>query len=812
MEMLEIMEQIKARPEDGNLYLLWGDAFANKGNINQAYLCYEQASHLCEGEKSQEAKEKMAQCRETEDFEVHPASFVILSYNSKAVMQECLEAIRKNCPKGAYELIVIDSGSTDGIREWLEKQDDILLVLNEKFHGFAAGCNQGAKLANPQNDIFLLNNDAILTPGAFLNMRLALYSKKKLGAVGPVSSNVIPEQLYDTTSRSHDDWMALAPSINQPSDNPIQLAHWLQGHALLVKRRVWDQAGMLDTDFKFGGDEDLEYGVRLNTLGYQLAICKNAFIYHYGSLSMNTVSEEYLRATNQNHKLFEEKYHFPIGKILDDRHNRILTYVKEDAGAKLSVLQIYGGCSNTLNLLRYRYPNARTYAIERDSHVVKVASNYTTAYCMDIEKENLPFESESLDYILLCEIESFDDAAAVFLNLKGFLKPGGHLLIKAKNANHISVVDALVHGSLKAPWIEDCRHFYTTDDVYSMVSDCGYGIPSLSWTYNNSATLLTESQQRTLDMILSLSDAKDRNTYIHTGIFLHAQKPGEKQAIERTTAEKKETYQAPSFKVMSNWETLEFVLQTHCSVARFGDGEFDIMAGNSIPYQDYDKSLGQQLKEIASRQSDLCFVSCLPDVFEREERYNAACRNFWKGHLKHYETLYKEVCQARWYGSTFLSRPYIDLEDKSQANGYFEELRLLWENRNVLIVEGATSRSGVGNDLFANAKSLQRIICPSKNAYSRITEIEAEIVKHGRGKIVLLMLGPTAKVIAWHLHKKGLWLIDMGHIDSEYEWYKMGATSKVKLANKHTAEHNYDQNIAFDQDDAYDSSIIARID
>ena len=46
-------------------------------------------------------------------------------------------------------------------------------------------------------------------------------------------------------------------------------------------------------------------------------------------------------------------------------------------------------------------------------------------------------------------------------------------------------------------------------------------------------------------------------------------------------------------------------------------------------------------------------------------------------------------------------------------------------------------------------------------------------------------------------------------IDSEYEWYKLGAVEKVKLPNKHTAEHNYDQDIVFDHDQVYESQIVA---
>lgn len=57
------------------------------------------------------------------------------------------------------------------------------------------------------------------------------------------------------------------------------------------------------------------------------------------------------------------------------------------------------------------------------------------------------------------------------------------------------------------------------------------------------------------------------------------------------------------------------------------------------------------------------------------------------------------------------------------------------------------------------------------------------------------MLGPTAKVLADDLQNLDNQLIDLGHIDSEYEWFKMGAKYKVKLKDKHTAEFNYYENI-----------------
>lgn len=266
-----------------------------------------------------------------------------------------------------------------------------------------------------------------------------------------------------------------------------------------------------------------------------------------------------------------------------------------------------------------------------------------------------------------------------------------------------------------------------------------------------------------------------------------------------------------NIKVLGILDTLNYIMAHNSSVARFGDGEMDIITGHSIPYQDYDENLANELKEIISSESNESLVICLSDVFERLDRYNQEAVDFWKQHLNNNYVHYKSLCKAPWYGSTFISRPYMDLVDKSLSNMYFKNIKNLWDKRDILIVEGVNSRSGVGNDLFDNANSVERIICPSKNAYSKIDEIESLIERHAENKLVLLILGPTAKVLAKRLSIKKFQAIDMGHIDSEYEWFKMKATTKVKLDHKHTAEHNFDENITFIEDDTYNSKIVERI-
>lgn len=255
-------------------------------------------------------------------------------------------------------------------------------------------------------------------------------------------------------------------------------------------------------------------------------------------------------------------------------------------------------------------------------------------------------------------------------------------------------------------------------------------------------------------------------------------------------------------------ETLDYIIEHNSSLVRFGDGEVNLMWGLPIPYQNHDLELANQLKHIVGLESDEKLVVCLPDAFDDRFVFTWWATPFWKEHMNVYMDFYKELCKGSWYGSTFISRPYIDYEDKSKAKGQFEKLKSIWENRDILIVEGITSRSGVGNDLFDKVKSVKRIICPSHNAYSVVDNIQEEIMKHAEGRLILCMLGLTAKVLAYHLSRKGYQVLDIGHIDSEYEWMKMGAKTKVKFSHKHTAEYNFDQDIQFIEDETYNSQIL----
>ena len=160
--------------------------------------------------------------------------------------------------------------------------------------------------------------------------------------------------------------------------------------------------------------------------------------------------------------------------------------------------------------------------------------------------------------------------------------------------------------------------------------------------------------------------------------------------------------------------------------------------------------------------------------------------------------------------TTFITRPYMDFASKEDCPRWFHQMKAIWKDRDVVFIEGEKSRLGVGNDLFDNVKSIRRILCPPRDAFDRYEEILNEAQKLEKTALFLIALGPTATVLAYDLFKSGYQAIDAGHVDVEYEWWRMGAKRKVKLERKYVNEAANGKQVS-DAGEFYRKQIIAKI-
>jgi glycosyltransferase family protein len=263
--------------------------------------------------------------------------------------------------------------------------------------------------------------------------------------------------------------------------------------------------------------------------------------------------------------------------------------------------------------------------------------------------------------------------------------------------------------------------------------------------------------------------------------------------------------------VLSIDESIRRIVSTGASVSRFGDGEMLLIGGRPIRFQKESTLLSERLKEVMASQQDGHLV-CISDTFEELSRYTRSARRFWRTHFYLYGDLWdRYLVGGRTYGNTFITRPYIDFKLKEQSAGWFNMLKTIWNKRDLLVVEGEKSRLGVGNDLFDNAASIRRILSPPLNAFEKYDLILEEVSKQDKGVLVLLALGPTATVLAYDLHKIGYQAIDIGHVDIEYEWFRMGARRKVSVPSKYVNEALTGREIGMTTEESYFSQIICKI-
>lgn len=261
-------------------------------------------------------------------------------------------------------------------------------------------------------------------------------------------------------------------------------------------------------------------------------------------------------------------------------------------------------------------------------------------------------------------------------------------------------------------------------------------------------------------------------------------------------------------------ETIDKIIKDKVSITRFGDGEFDMIYGIGMNYQKYNADLAKRLEEIIISQDDGIIIG-IPNVVNLEycDKYTGFATEFWPKWINKYKfKLVRLLKRNRKYYSAQITRFYLDYKDKSNVAEYVKKMKKIWDKKDVVIIEGEQSRLGIGNDLFDNMKSIQRIICPSENAFEIYDKIYNEALKIDKDKLVLLALGPTATVLAYDLFKAGYQAIDIGHVDIEYEWFLRKATKKIKIESKYVTEVKEGrENIQEVKDEKYKNEIVARI-
>ena len=185
-------------------------------------------------------------------------------------------------------------------------------------------------------------------------------------------------------------------------------------------------------------------------------------------------------------------------------------------------------------------------------------------------------------------------------------------------------------------------------------------------------------------------------------------------------------------RVQSMDETIDLLIEGKKSLVRFGDGEIVVLRGRNIDSQGSSEEITEGLKRILSYPYEDLLVAIHGGV-ESIEEFQKSSQKFWKEHLFFFRKYYHKFCnQDKTYANACFSRFYYIYKDKTSCERWISKIKQIWKDKDIVIVEGIKSHNGVGNDLFDTAKSIERILCPPKNAYTSLDRIRQECEKYPR--------------------------------------------------------------------------------
>ena len=222
-------------------------------------------------------------------------SIIIVNWNNKDILRDCLNSIQHTHSDSEYEIIVVDNHSEDGSIELINNEfPDVMLIKNDENLGFTKANNQAIKITMG-NYILLLNNDTVVT-NTYCFDRMIEYMKKnpQVGILGckllypdgtlqscgesfPSVWGIFKSQILFTKT-----WKRLGK--NKPGDNHFKKADFVCGACLMTRKEILDKVGLLRENYFMYG-EDVEFCYRVHRAGYEIGVLTDESIIHLHSKS-----------------------------------------------------------------------------------------------------------------------------------------------------------------------------------------------------------------------------------------------------------------------------------------------------------------------------------------------------------------------------------------------------------------------------------------------------------------------------------------------------------------------------------------------
>jgi len=248
-------------------------------------------------------------------------SIVIVNWNTRELLQNCLESVRNTVKDLIWEAIVVDNASTDGSVAMLQEYfSEVRVIVNEKNRGFGAANNQAFALMKGRYAL-LLNTDAILTENAVAELFSFMESHPEAGMCCgqllnrdgskqnsiaafptlftllinmPLMEYLLPGK-YPSKRYDHHEPMAVESGV---------------GACLMIRRAAMDSVGWFDERYFFFFEET-DWAYRMNRGGWRVFYVPAARVYHFQGQSIGPDIRSRIEFYRSRYQFFQ-KWHGPL--------------------------------------------------------------------------------------------------------------------------------------------------------------------------------------------------------------------------------------------------------------------------------------------------------------------------------------------------------------------------------------------------------------------------------------------------------------------------------------------------------------------
>ncbi len=224
------------------------------------------------------------------EFTSNNLTFVIVTFNSRKVIYDCLNSLPKD-----FNKLIVENSSDEELKKELEQNYDKTEVIISKNVGMGAGNNLGIIKSNTKY-VYVLNPDVLLKHDTISNINNSISQLENFAILSPLSDNPDYPNFRTNFDKTHKD-----------DDKIINEVEEIDGYSMIINKDYFNKSAFFDEKF-FMYLENVDLCLRAKKNGGKLFIITNSRVHHLGAQAVDDKHNEEIELSRNWHWMWSKLY------------------------------------------------------------------------------------------------------------------------------------------------------------------------------------------------------------------------------------------------------------------------------------------------------------------------------------------------------------------------------------------------------------------------------------------------------------------------------------------------------------------------